>query len=95
MARVGPSRNADTSVEAEAVQASGFRALSIGRRLRIAFGLSASVITLARRAIRRAAPSASQTAQNLRFVRLHYGEQLGAELEIELRRREVGGQQAE
>jgi hypothetical protein len=82
-------------VEAERVQAAGLRALSIGRRLHTAFGLSASVITLARRAIRRAAPLASHTAQNLRFVQLHYGEQLAAELEIELRRREGDGRRVQ
>jgi hypothetical protein len=76
-------------VEAEQLQAAGLRALSIGRRLHTAFGLSASVITLARRAIHRAAPSASHTAQNLRFVQLHYGEQLAAELEIDLQRRDA------
>jgi hypothetical protein len=88
---LGPSRAADTTVEAERVQAAGLRALSVGRRLQTAVGLSAAVITLARRAIRRAAPAASQTAQSLRFVQLHYGARLAAELEIELRRREADG----
>jgi hypothetical protein len=52
-ARAHPPRPHDTTPEAEHVQLSQIRAASIRRRLHLAFGLSATAINLARRAIAR------------------------------------------
>lgn len=80
----------DTSREAAQAQAALVRAAPIGRRMQMALGLSATVITLARRAIARAMPDASARARDLRFVQLHYGDELAAELEADLARRDPG-----
>jgi hypothetical protein len=82
------SDSEDTSREAAQVQAALVRAAPVGRRLHLAFDLSATVIGLARRAIARAMPEASTRARDLRFVRLHYGDALANELEGDLARRD-------
>jgi hypothetical protein len=46
----------------------------------MALSLSAQVIGLARRALRRSLPNASEEEIGLRFVDLHYGRELAAEL---------------
>lgn len=80
-------RSADTSVEAERVQIDLIRAVPVSQRLRMAWSLSATVIGLARRAIARAEPDASQEDLDLRFVELHYGAGLAAALRADLIRR--------
>lgn len=83
-----PPRPVDTSVEAERVQIDLLRAVPVSRRLRMAWSLSATVITMARRALALAQPDASQEELNLRFVELHYGAELAAALRAELIRRQ-------
>ena len=46
----------------------------------MALSLSAQVIGLARRAIRESLPGATEEEVGLRFVELHYGRELAAEL---------------
>jgi hypothetical protein len=54
----------------------------------MAFSLSATVITLARRAIRRSLGDASETEVGLRFVELNYGPDLAAALRRRLAKRD-------
>ena len=75
-----PPRPADTSAEAERVQIELIRRAPVSRRLALALSLSATVIDLARRALARAQPHASQDDLDLRFVELHYGAELAAAL---------------
>ena len=75
-----PDKLTDTSPEAEAVHIQLLRDASVTRRVGLAFSLSATVITLARRAIRRAMPEASAAEVGVRFVQLHYGDELAREL---------------
>ncbi len=87
MAAIIPPRPADTSVEAERVQIDLIRAAPVSRRLHMAWSLSATVIGMARQALVRAYPHASRQELDLRFVELHYGPDLAAELRAELTRR--------
>lgn len=91
MARTIPARPADTTPDAERVQVALLREASIPRRLGRAFGLSATVIGLARRALVRAHPFASPRDLALRFVELHYGADLAAGLREDLERRSRSG----
>jgi len=61
-----PPRPADTSVEAERVQIDLLRKAPVSRRLHLAWSLSATVISVARRALARAQPHASQQDLDLR-----------------------------
>jgi hypothetical protein len=70
------ARSADTDPEAERVQLGLLRRAGPARRLQMGLSLSAQVITLARSAIQRAMPEASELEVNLRFVELHYGREL-------------------
>lgn len=74
------ARSPDTDAEAEAVQIDLLRRAGAPRRARLALSLSATVIGLARRAIRRSLPNASEEQVGLRFVQLHYGRELASEL---------------
>jgi hypothetical protein len=74
------SRSADTDAEAERVQLELLRSASPGRRTALALSLSATVISLARRALRAQAPAASEQEIGLRFVELSYGRELAAEV---------------
>ena len=91
MPRAIPPRPADTTPEAEAVQVTLLRAASVGRRLHLAFALSATVIGAARRAIARAHPNASTRELDVLFVELHYGADLAAGLQADLERRDAAG----
>ena len=82
-----PTRSSDTTTDAERVQLDLIRAAPIARRLHLAFSLSASAITLARRAIARAHPSASKEGQDLLFVQQHYGAALAREVRADHERR--------
>lgn len=70
------ARSADTDPEAEAVQMELLRSAGPGRRARMALELSAQVISMARRHLRRAYPDATETEIGLRFVELNYGSEL-------------------
>ena len=75
-----PARSADTDAEAERVQLELLRAASPGERAALAMSLSATVISLARRALQRQDPAASEEEIGLRFVELSYGRELATEL---------------
>lgn len=81
------ARSADTDVDAENVQIELLRAASPGQRAALAMSLSATVISLARRALQRQDPGASEEQVKLRFVELNYGRELAAELAAFLDRR--------
>ncbi len=83
-----PARATDTSADAERVQVDLLRAAPVARRLHLAWSLSASVMTAARRAIARANPGVEKTRCELRFIELHYGPALAAALRAELIRRD-------
>lgn len=86
-----PSRPDDTTRDADDVQMTLLRDASIARRLRLAFGLSATAINLAKRAIARAHPTASQDELDLVFVEVHYGPDIARQLRVALaHRRETG-----
>lgn len=91
MARAIPARPADTTADAERVQAALLREASVAGRLGRAFGLSATVIGLARRSLARAHPSAAARELVLRFVELHYGAELAAGVRQHLEQRDRGG----
>ena len=74
------ARSLDTDPEAERVQIDLLRRAGVARRARMALGLSAQVIGLARRAIRRSHPDATDTEVGLRFVELHYSRELAADV---------------
>jgi hypothetical protein len=69
------------------VQLELLRAAPVGRRLQLAWSLSASAISAARRGIARAYPDAGATERDLRFVALHYGHDLADAVRAELDRR--------
>ena len=75
-----PTRSADTDPEAERVQLELLRIASPGKRAALAMSLSATVISLARRALQSEDPEASDEMIGLRFVELNYGRELAAEL---------------
>lgn len=85
-----PSRPADTSAEAERVQIDLLRSAPVSRRLRLAWSLSAAVIGVARQTLARKSPNLSQQELDVRFVELHYGRNLAADLgrDLTLRQRE-------
>lgn len=87
MLRAIPSRSPDTTADAERVQLALIRAAPVARRLHLAFSLSATAINLARRAIARTHPSATQEERDLLFVERHYGVALARELRADLERR--------
>ena len=74
------SRSADTDPDAERVQIELLRQAGAARRAGMAVSLSAQVIGLARRAIRRSLPGATEEEVGLRFVELNYGEELASGL---------------
>ena len=74
------ARSLDTDPEAERAQTELLRRATVTRRVQLALSMSSSVIGLARNAIRRALPGAGEEEVGLRFVDLHYGPELAAEL---------------
>jgi hypothetical protein len=80
-------RPTDTDTEAERVQIELLRRASCARRTSLAFSLSRTVIQLARRAIRRAHPGASQAELGLLFVSVHYGDDLARAMRSRLAQR--------
>ena len=70
----------DTSAAAEHAQLRLLRAATIGRRARLALSLTRTTLALARRALRRARPGASERDLRLAFVELHYGSALAGRL---------------
>jgi hypothetical protein len=74
------ARAADTDVEAERVQLELLRNATPGQRAALAMSLSATVISLAHRALQTQDPDASDQEIKLRFVELNYGRELAADL---------------
>ncbi len=79
--------SSDTSQMAEQVQIALFREASAARRFALARSLSATMIELARCAIQRRFPEASDEEVNLIFVAHHYGQDLADRLRADLARR--------
>ncbi|HEY5617368.1 MAG TPA: hypothetical protein VIK60_05445 [Vicinamibacterales bacterium] len=82
-----PVRSADTTPDAARVQVELLRAATVARRLHLALSLSGTVIGAARRALVRSQPEASSRDLDLRFVELHYGADVAADLRADLDRR--------
>lgn len=82
-----PPRPTDTTPEAESVQIDLLRAAPVSRRLHLACSLSASVMSVARRALARADPGAEPIECDLRFIELHYGSALATAVRADLTQR--------
>lgn len=70
------TQSSDTSPEMERLQISLIREASISRRISKARSLSTTVISLSKRAIKRAHPNFSQRELDLAFLEHHYGYEL-------------------
>jgi hypothetical protein len=70
----------DTDPEAEHVQLELLRKASVEERVALALSLSRSVVALSRDGIRQRFPGATEQEIGLRFVALHYGEELAEEM---------------
>jgi len=74
------TRSSDTHPDAEAVQIALLRQATVAQRFHLVRSLSQTVMGLSWRAIRRANPEASEEEVALKFVALHYGEELADRL---------------
>jgi hypothetical protein len=74
------ARSADTDPDSDRVQIELLRRAGVARRAGMAVSLSALVIGLARRALSRSLPGASDEEVGLRFVERNYGRELASEL---------------
>ena len=83
------TQSSDTDPQAERVQIELMRSLSVSQRFSIVCSLSQTVMTLSRRAIRRANPTMSERVLDLTFVAYHYGEDLAERLRQYLRRKQL------
>jgi len=72
--------SADTDRDSDRVQIELLRRAGAARRAGMALSLSAQVIGLARRALRRSLPGASEDEIGLRFVERNYGRELASAL---------------
>ncbi len=70
----------DTDPEADRVQMELFGRATPAKRVHAALSLSAAVIGLARRAIRREHPELSEIEVSLAFADVHYGPDVAADL---------------
>jgi hypothetical protein len=77
----------DTHPQAALVQLQLLRRATISRRFQLARALSEWTIQLSRRGLRAMMPDASELELGLRFVELHYGEDLAGRLAAYLARR--------
>jgi hypothetical protein len=82
----GPS---DTDPETARVHRDLLRAAAPERRLRLAFSLSRTVMSLSRSGLARTLPGASPQEVGLRFVALHYGSQLADDVRADLAARQT------
>ena len=76
----------DTDADAARVHLELLRAASPSRRLRLAFSLSRTTMSLARAGLARAFPDAPPEEVGLRFVALNYGSDLAREVRSRLAR---------
>ena len=80
------TQSTDTHPDAERVQIELLRRATVAQRVELARSLSGTTMQLARRAIRRANPGASERDVDLTFVALHYGQALADKLRAYLDR---------
>ena len=78
----------DTHPEMARKQVELLRQASVARRFQLARSLTMTTIELARRALRRARPGASERELQIEFVRLHHGAELADRLERYLEARD-------
>ena len=78
----------DTDPETERVHLELLRRATPARRLRLAFSLSRSVMSLSREGLARRLPQATAEEVGLRFVALHYGSDLAEEVRADLAARQ-------
>jgi len=83
------TQSADTHPDAEKVQVALLRAATIEQRVRLARSLSQTALGLAWQALREANPDASEDELSVKFVAVHYGEELAAGFREHLRRRRL------
>lgn len=81
----------DTNLKAEAVQIQLICRVSVAQRIARMRALTASLMRLSKRAIRRANPEASQDELDVLFVKYHYGDALAARLQAYLQERKTHG----
>ena len=74
----------DTDPETERVHLELLRRASPGRRIRLALSLSRTVMSLSCGGLARRLPEASSEELGLRFVALHYGDDLAEEVRADL-----------
>ena len=82
-----PVRSPDTDAEADRVQMDLLRSATPARRAGLALSLTSTVVGLARLALARQDPAATDEEIGVRFVKLHYGQELGSALAAHLRAR--------
>jgi hypothetical protein len=85
------TQSEDTHPDAERVQIELLRKATPAQRAQLALSLSETTIKLARRAIRRANPDASEEEVGLIFVEVHYGKELADRVRAYLAKRQQGG----
>lgn len=80
------ARSADTDAETEAVHLELLRRAGPARRLRMALDLSAQVLAMARRAVRRNHPHATEAELDRRYLEQVYGRELADQVHCRLAR---------
>jgi hypothetical protein len=81
------AQSEDTDLQAERVQIDLLRKATIARRSAIALSLRDTMSALARRAIRLQNPHLGDREILVRFVAIHYGQELAGKLDADLKRR--------
>lgn len=82
--------HSDTHPDAKKAQIELLRKASTSQRFAVACSLTATAISLSRRAVARANPRFSPQEVDLKFVELHYGEELAGRLRRYLQTRSRG-----
>src|SRR5689334_4174030 len=81
------TQSRDTHPDAERVQIELLRRMTVGQRAELMRSLTHTTIQLARRAIRRAHPEASEEEVGLIFIEIHYGKDLADRVRAYLEKR--------
>jgi hypothetical protein len=85
------TQSPDTHPEAEAVQIALLRQASVAHRITRMRSLTASLMQLSKRAIRRANPGLSEDQLKILFVKYHYGEELAQRFQQYLSQKTLHG----
>jgi hypothetical protein len=85
------TQSADSYPDAEEVQIVLLRAATMEQRVRLARSLSQTALRLAWQALREANRDAGEDELSVKFVAVHYGEELAAGFREHLRRRRLDG----